>query len=276
MPKLRKEDVADLDIEMLDEVEYSTETYADYSGEVPPADIQLTGYTKRMWWARTNPKANGGGNDPMLKVLWIADGNEGDYEEYNGCPFWESLALVPGAKFRWAPFLDCYGLTLKQIKTQTYVSDTEDQYGAPIERIGNWHPGEDHDEAWCDIVTARERYAEQWQPRVGSWIALEEATEDEAEPEEEDEELEDELEDEEPEEDEDEEEDEPEPEPAPARSRRSARAPKTAATPPARSGGRTPRGRAAKPAPARTARSGRTSKPARSSRSRAAQDEPPF
>jgi hypothetical protein len=39
-------------------------------------------------------------------------------------------------------------MTLRDIKSKTYVEDTEDQNGAPIERIGTWKPGQDSDAAW--------------------------------------------------------------------------------------------------------------------------------
>lgn len=184
MPKLK--DVQDLDVEALDAVEYSTEEYTTYTGEVPPVGTELTGYVKRMWWTRTAPKQGGGGDDPMIKVLWVAADNEGDLEEFNDCPFWLNAPLVPGAKFRWAPFLDVYGLTLRQLKTNTYVASKEDQNGAPIERIGQWRPGEDRDEAWCRIISGEEPYNGVMQARVKEWLMWDEdgePAEPEADPE---------------------------------------------------------------------------------------------
>jgi hypothetical protein len=312
MPKLR--DTDDLDVEYLDSVEYSTESYSDYAGEVPPIGLELTGYVKRLWWTRTAVKPDGTGDDPMLKVLWIADGNEGDLEEYNGCPFWLNAPLVPGAKFRWDPFLLAYGLTLTEVKTKTYVAKNEDQNGFIIERIGTWKPGAERDEAWARIITGQEPYNGVPQARAAEWIAWDaeetepedEAPEDE-EPEEEEEledEAEDEAEEDEEEEEEEEEEADEEPEP-PARTRRAAtsrraapaarastraapaaRASRTASKPAtAKTGARTRAG-AAKPAPARTARATgtRTAKPkagaapARSTRTKRkpADNEPPF
>jgi len=169
MPKLR--DTDDLDVEALEAVEYSTERYSDYTGEIPPIGIELTGYVKRLWWTRTALKPGGGGDDPMLKVLWIADGNESDYEEYNGCPFWLNAPLVPGAKFRWDPFLLAYGLTLLEVKTKTYVAKEEDQNGFVIERIGTWKPGADRDEAWARIITGQELWNGSAQAIADEWIA---------------------------------------------------------------------------------------------------------
>ncbi len=163
MPKLR--DTDDLDVEALEAVEYSTERYSDYTGEIPPIGLELTGYVKRLWWTRS---AN---DDPMLKVLWIADGNEGDLEQYNGCPFWLNAALIPGAKFRWDPFLLAYGLNLSDVKTKTYVAKEEDQNGFVIERIGTWKPGADRDEAWARIITGQELWNGSAQARADEWIA---------------------------------------------------------------------------------------------------------
>jgi hypothetical protein len=292
MPKLRPQDV-DIDIDELEAVEYSTEDFETYEGEVPPIGLTLSGAVKKMWYTRSAKKADGTGDDPMIKVLWVAADNEGDNEEYNGCAFWLNAPLIPGAKFRWDPFLLCYGLTLKQVKTQTYISKTADQNGWAIERIGQWHPGLEHDEAWSYIVTGREAYNGDWKPIAKEWIAwdeLEEAEEPEDEPE--DVEDEEEPEDEPEEEDEEPEEDEEEPEEPPARTRRArsaktpARSSRTASKPaPARTASRTRSG-GAKPAPARTARA--TAKtparasaakaPARSTRTKrsGSRDDPPF
>jgi hypothetical protein len=279
MVRIRQEDVADLDVEELDSLEYSTEQFDSYDGEVPPKDTELIGYLRKMWWTRSQ------NNDPMIKALWVAAENDGDLDEYNGCPFWLNLPLIGGAKFRWAPFFETYGITLRQIKKREMdLADKDDQNGAPINKIGNFRPGEENDEAWCRIITTRERYNGEWQPRVAEWLPYD-ADGDEAEPEEE-EEPEDEYEDEEPEE-------EPEPEPAPARgrggrgTRSTARsAPVAAEKPAARRGTRTAPAKPVETAPARTGRGTRTAKaaaPATPARGRGRarskdgyDDEPPF
>jgi len=299
MPKLR--DTDDLDVDALEAVEYSTERYSDYAGEIPPIGLELSGYVKKIWWTRSAK------DDPMLKVLWIADGNEGDLEEYNGCPFWLNAALIPGAKFRWDPFLLAYGLTLLEVKTKTYVAKEEDSKGFIIERIGTWKPGADRDEAWCRIITGQEPYNGSIQAIAEEWLPWDyegddeepDDVEDEADPDEDDPD-EDEPEDEEPDEDEPDE-DEPDEDEAPAvtpararrasgraagaaRSAQPARTARTASKPAnAKTGTRT-RASAAKAAPARTARASATSSraakatPARSTRTkrRAVDNDPPF
>jgi hypothetical protein len=172
MPKLRREEVADLDVKTLDEQEYTEGDFDVYEGEIPPANTELTGYVKNLWWCRTAEKDDGTGLDPMIKVLWVAADNEGDNEEFNGLGIWENLVLVPGAKFRWAPFLNTHGITLKEIKSSTYVGEEDDERvgGAPIEKIGNFEPGEEHDEAWSRVITKRRFYNEEWRAEAKSWL----------------------------------------------------------------------------------------------------------
>jgi hypothetical protein len=272
MPRIRREDYDDLNFDDLDAQEYSTETFDTYDGEVPPKDIELSGYVRKMWWTRTSQN-----NDPMLKILWVAAENDGDFEEYNGCTFWLNYPLTGGAKFRWAPFMENYGLKLKDVKTID-LADADDQNGAPINKIGNLRPGENNDEAWARVVTDRERYNGEWKPSIKEWLPWEEADE---EPEDE----------EEIDEEEEVEEEEPEPEPEPTRGRRSAtpsRAARSAPEKPAATA-RGTRARAAapapeKPAPARGARGTRTAaKPTtapargrRSARGGGSAEDPPF
>jgi hypothetical protein len=282
MVRIRQEDVEDLDVEELDAIEYSTEQFDSYDGEVPPKDIELKGYVKKMWWTRSQA------GDPMLKILWVAADNEGEEEEFNDCPFWLNYALNGGSKFRWAPFLDTYGITLRQIKKREIdLADKDDQNGAPINKIGSFKPGEENDEAWCRIITGSERYNGEPKPAIAEWLPYDADDEGEG--------------DDEPEEDEDdyeeEPEDEPEPEPEPARGRgRSAArsparsAPAKAETPPARRGTRAAAAAPERPAPARAARGSRGSrtataepkaatKPAARGRGRRSSDddnEPPF
>jgi hypothetical protein len=264
MVRIRQEDVEDLDVDELDALEYSTEQFDSYDGEVPPKDITLTGYVKRMWWTRS------GGGDPMLKILWVAEDNEGDTEEYNGCPFWLNYSLIGGAKFRWAPFFDTYGITLRQIKKREIdLQEKDDQNGAPINKIGSFRPGEENDEAWCRIVTGSERWNGEYKPAISSWLPYDSDEADESD------EADDEPEDEEDEEPDDDVEPEPEPEPAPVRGRGRAAArsaPVKAEAPPARRGARAAASKPEQPAPARA---GRGTKPAaRSAPAKAAAAKP--
>ena len=273
MARLKTEDVASLDVKELEEQEYSTETYDSYAGEVPPVGTELFAYVKRMWWTRTATKADGSGNDPMLKILTVAGDNDGELAEFNGCTFWLNAPLIAGAKFRWDPFLNNFGISLRAIKARKVeVEDKPDQNGAPIVSIDGFRPGEESDEAWCRIVTDQEPYNGIMQARVGTWLPYD--VEDE-EPSDNGDEYEDDDEDSY----EEDEPDEPEPEP-PARTRRTAskatgarsgpraaptaRKPAAAGSAPRTARSTGTRGKAAAAAPA--GRRGRRSKG----------DEPPF
>ena len=179
----------ELDVETLEEAEYSDQDFATYDGEIPPKDTILIARLDKMWWTMTAKE------DRMLKVLVIADENTGDLEEYNGLPMWENMALVPGAKFKWAPMMEHFGFTVRDIKTKLYVADEDHpQFGAPIERVGTFEPGSDA--AWCRVITTREKFDGTWRAHVARWLDYEAENEDE-EPEEPDEDVQEEPEDEE-------------------------------------------------------------------------------
>jgi hypothetical protein len=252
MPRLKVTE--GFDIDELESAEFTEDgtPREDYEGEIPPSDLILAGYIKKMWFTYTAAKADGTGEDPMLKILFVAEGNEDDDElaEYEGCPFWDNYPLITSAKFKWAPFLRNFGLKLTDVlgpKSKLYVEDEDDNNGAPIEKIASLVPGDD-ESSWCRIVTAREKYQGNWQARVGQWLpfdAADDASENGSEP------------------------DEPEEPATPARGRGA----RTAAKPTAAKATPTRGGRAAKAAPAKAAA------PARGRRgARAAGDdtEPPF
>jgi hypothetical protein len=222
MPRLKPEDT-DFDLEELEEAEYSKGTYTSYDGEVPPNGTIIGGKVKKMWWTRTQ------NDEPMLKLLFEADDSD---EEYEGLPVWEYMALTVPAKFKWQPFIDHFGITLREVKTKVDVEDDDDpRMGAPIIKIGTWEV--DSDDSFARVVIKRERYNGQWQARIGEWLPYD-ADEPDDEPED-------------------------EPEERPARGRRTPA--RTEAKPPAR--GARParsvpsRGKPARPAPARGKRGSR-------------------
>lgn len=252
MPRI-KVDKDELDVAALEEAEWTESEFDTYEGNIPPKGTILNAYVKTMWWSHTQA------GDGMLKILIIADENEGELKEYDGLTIWENLALSPGAKFKWKPFIDHFGITLRDIQTKMVAKGAEDHptFGAELSKVGTFEPGSES--SWCRVITSRERYDDAWQAHVFKWLDFLTVDEDEEEPEEiEDEELDEEL--------EEEEEEEAEPEPAPARRTRTAkpiaRSARTTAKPAARgtrTASTTPR--AAKPAR-------RAAKPA--------DDEPPF
>jgi hypothetical protein len=273
------------DIDELEEAEYTENDFGDYEGEIPPKGTILTAYIKKMWWTDTKNQ------DDMIKVLVEADGNEGDLEEYNGLPLWDNLALIATAKFKWKPFIDHFGITLKDIKNKTILAAADEKMGAPIEKVGTFVPGSD--DSWCRVLVARERNQDgELMAVVKKWLdyeAPEDQDPDDDEDEPDDEELEDEEEPEDDEDgDEDDEDEEVEPEPPARPGRRTAAAKTTAAKPAAaRTAGRAAKTPAATPARSdaakpRTARSATTkaATPATARRgtrrAAAVQDEPPF
>lgn len=163
---------SDFDVDELD-VEWSESDYQDYTGKQPPTGTVLRGGIQKMWWTYT---AN---DDPMIKMLWVAAGNTGETAEYNGLPVWDNIVFTPKAAFKYGPFLQVLGLTLKQIQTQLFVADDDDNVGAPIEKIGKVAPGTSATE--CGIVTKRRKWNDEWQVNIGKLIEQPEAEEDDEE-----------------------------------------------------------------------------------------------
>lgn len=166
---------SDFDVDELD-VEWSESDYQDYTGKQPPTGTVLRGGIQKMWWTYT---AN---DDPMIKMLWVAAGNTGETAEYNGLPVWDNIVFTPKAAFKYGPFLQVLGLTLKQIQTQLFVADDDDNVGAPIEKIGKVAPSTSATE--CGIVTKRRKWNDEWQVNIGKLIEQPEADDEEDEEEE--------------------------------------------------------------------------------------------
>lgn len=123
----------DIDWKGLNDEEYSDDgDFDEYDGEFPPKGTLLKGDITKVWLADSQSSDN-----TMFKVLFVADGNEGDKEEYNGCPIWDNVVFTsPGAKFRWQPFFDALGVTLKSVKGGTIVGE-EDNVGTVVDSIGS-------------------------------------------------------------------------------------------------------------------------------------------
>lgn len=181
MPKLRASDW-DFDEGELEGAEYNEDgdrEFEDYDGEDPPVGTILSGFIKKVWLTKA-----GSGAD-MLKVLFIAADNTGKREEFNGWPGWDNLALQANTKFKWKPFLDATGLTLRDLRTKTVTSDEDSNLGDEITKIGEWHPGEDSDSAWVRVLIKKETYQGVTSSKVGKFLPYEDAEEDEDEEEEE-------------------------------------------------------------------------------------------
>lgn len=243
MPKLKVSN-DELDERELEEAEWQEGgDFETYDGEQPPKGTILGGYVKSLWWTYTK------NDDPMLKILWVAAENVGDLEEYNGLPLWENAALTAAAKFKWAPFLNLFGVSIGDVKKKTVIEADDDQFGAPIVSIAGWEPGEESEAAWCRVLTGREKYQGEWQTRIGRWLKWEEPEAADAdEPDEPDDEP-----------------DEPEDKPARGGRRRTATADEEPTKPRATRGS----GRSAPASRAKAA-------PTRGRRSSKGDDEPPF
>jgi len=164
------------DLDELEDAEVTEGEFSRYKGDIPPAGTTLIGLVTKMWLTETSNE------DEMLKVIFQAQENEGDLEEYNGYEVWDNLALIPGAKFRWKPFLDAFGITLGDLKNKMKLEPENDNVGAPVISIGKWTVGED--EAWCKITTEKEKYKGEWKGTVDKWYGYDEATDEEEDEEE--------------------------------------------------------------------------------------------
>jgi hypothetical protein len=300
VPKLKTTDTS-FDIEEMEEAEY--EEQERYVGPEPPAKIILNGYIQRMWLTETQAGAD------MLVVMFHATDNVGSYAKYNGWVRFERIALQPNTKWRWKPFLDATGLTLKALKTPDVESmEPDSRNGLVITKVGRWKPGEDSDDAYVRVLTEDDFYNGERRAQVAKFLEWDEPEapddeeeeeprptrraaastaktsarrkaaepeseddEDEGDLEEEEEEYEDEEEDEEYDEEEEEEEEEVPPTPARRSSRSAGRASaSTTKTKPAAAAKPAARTRRAAPAPAARA-------PARRTRARTGNtEEPPF
>src|ERR1700729_1237418 len=103
MPKIRIPD-EDLNIDELEDADYETrERFATYDGPQPPKGTILRGVVQKIWWTISQK------GDSMLTLIWVADGNEGKLEQYEGLTIWDYIVLLPQVKFRWKPFVDVMG-----------------------------------------------------------------------------------------------------------------------------------------------------------------------
>lgn len=235
MPRLKVGD-DELDIEELENAEYSEDDqFEDYDGPVPPKRTLLRGFVKLAYWTLDSS------DERMIKSLWIAAENTGDKAKYNGLPIWDNTSLKASTKFRWAPLIRAWGITLTDLKKKLYCKPEDEDHptrGAVIEKIGPWAPGEESDSAWCMVLTDIDNYGGEKSASVGKWMPWVDEEEDDEDADEVADEVEEDQDDEpeddeevddadEAEEDEDQEEDDEEDEEAapPARTGRGGRAP---------------------------------------------------
>jgi hypothetical protein len=161
MAKMKWED--DIDWRGLDAEEYDEDSsFDEYDGPTPPANTLLDGDIKKIWLAESST------GNMMFKVLFEAADNEGDNKEYDGCPIWDNVVFTsPGAKFRWQPWFNALGISLKDVKTKTIVGE-EDSVGTVVEKIGKVDFTEG---VPIRVRTSVEKKGEyKGQVRVGKWL----------------------------------------------------------------------------------------------------------
>jgi hypothetical protein len=286
------------------DVEYEGPKFERYTGDVPKTGTILTARVTKMWASVTDD------GDQKTSILAVAEGNDGQLKEFNGLPIWEYLVWTPKNSRRYQPFLQNFGLTVRDYRTKLDVQPDDDNIGTPINSIGDWEVGSD--DALCRIVIKRDFWNDEWRAKIDwdGWLEFDpdlyvepgdddEEDEEPARPtkgrrsggrtqqtprsrrrgssdedEDEEDEYDDDVEDDDIEDEEDEEEDDIEEEPAPARRRSSSRTgratARATARPSSRTSARAPRGGTA---------SRSASKPARSRRggsSGGSSDDPPF
>jgi hypothetical protein len=175
MTRLKAADYGNFDVKALD-VEYDDD-FTPYTGEIPRSNLLLRGFVKKLWWTFAND-----GETPMLKVLWIADGNVGKTEEFNGLPVWDQMVFQPNAAFKYGPFLETFGITLTDVFKKLDVADEDDNQGAPVNYIAHLVPGED---AVCGIITKKDKYEGEFRAKAQKFVPWGEDDDAEEEPEEE-------------------------------------------------------------------------------------------
>jgi hypothetical protein len=261
MPKL-KVTQDDFNLKELEDAEYNEGDFDSYDGPLPSNGQILPCYVKSIWWTYSQS------NNAMLKVLVVADETAGDFE---GCTFWENLALQDNTKFRWQPFFNVIGITIRDVFNKTFVTGDQENFGEPITKIADWKPGAENDEAYLRVVAKIGHDQDgNKRPEVKSWLPYESADAADDEPEDEPE-----LEEEEPEEEPEVEADEDEEEAPPARGRKAPAAGRgRTAKPATRSAGTTARG--GRPRAAASSRATRGGKAAPARGRRGSTDEPPF
>lgn len=169
----------DIDWRGLSDAEYSEDDFVEYDGEIPPAGTILRGTIKKVW---ATESSNG---DPMLKVLFEAEGNTGDRKEYNGLGIWDNvLFTMPQVKFKWQPFLDALLITLADLKNKTMAGDETDR-GTELLRIGTVKFP-----VAIRVKTEREKYEGELRAKARRWLPVAEESDDEDDDFEEDDEFE--------------------------------------------------------------------------------------
>jgi hypothetical protein len=162
MPKMRwAGDAEEPDWSAMEDEEFDESgDFAPYDGPQPPKNTLLSGELKKVW-AVTSQSGN-----HMFKVLWEATGNSGDKAKYNGLAIWDNIVWVPQNKFKWQPWLDGLGITLRAVQKATVTAEDEDNVGLPVQRINRLKFP-----APIRVLTDSEMYEGERRTKVNKWLA---------------------------------------------------------------------------------------------------------
>src|SRR5215472_289933 len=163
----------DFDPRELD-VPYDGSGFERYTGDIPKTGTILRVRVTKMWWTSAEDGTS------MTKLIAVAENNNGSLAEFNGLPTWEYLTWKPSANFRYQPFLECFDISLVDIKKRMQVEANDDNIGTPIISIGDWEVGSD--DAVAKIVIKKDFYreAQEWRSKVDldGWIPIEDGDEE--------------------------------------------------------------------------------------------------
>lgn len=127
MPKMRWSDA-----EAFDELpeDWEESEFEPYDGDEPPPNIALRGVIKKIWCVQFSTGSDG------LKVLFEAANNSGEREEYDGWGTFDNIVFSPGSAFRYGPFLELLGISLRDVRNA--VVGEEDNTGYPLLKAGTF------------------------------------------------------------------------------------------------------------------------------------------
>jgi hypothetical protein len=140
------------------DVEYEGPKFERYTGDVPKTGTILNARVTKMW-ALVNEDG-----DQKTNILAVAEGNDGELKEFNGLPIWEYITWTPKNSRRYQPFLQNFGLTVRDYKRKLDVQPDDDNIGTPINSIAGWEPGSDA--ALCRIVIKRDFWNDEWRAKI--------------------------------------------------------------------------------------------------------------
>jgi pyruvate/2-oxoglutarate dehydrogenase complex dihydrolipoamide acyltransferase (E2) component len=165
--------------------EYEGPQFERYTGEIPRSGTILTARVTKGWFLFNDD------GDSQIKVIAVAEQNNGSTEEFNGLPTWETMTFKDSSKSRYLAFLSNFGLTVRDVKRKLFVKVDDDRIGTPIEKIGDWEIGSD--DALCRIIIKRDNNLQgelrsniDWD----GWLPYDEAEADADEPDDDDDEEE--------------------------------------------------------------------------------------